>query len=85
MARSTRIRALVEECYTTHVLRGGDAVAVPGMRDRVRVEGNDEVFFVVYVDMRRRIADLVCGERVGFLSDIPFSAIRPAGDRAAKR
>lgn len=76
----TRISNIVDRCYSALApLRS--TVCIPAIRDRVHIEGHDEIFFVIYVDARRRIADVVCGERVGFLSDVPLSAIRPASSR----
>ena len=77
------IRAVVDDCYATHCHKDSTAAPVPCMRDRVRVDGYDEIFFVIYVDTRRRTADVVCGQRVGFLSDVPFGAIHPAAGRSA--
>ena len=57
-----------------------DAIAeyVPRMRERVCVEGRDEVFVVIYVDRERAVADLVSTERVGeLLESVAFSAIYP--------
>jgi hypothetical protein len=50
------------------------------VRDRVRVEGHDEVFVVVHVSARHRWADLACVERVGFLTYVPLEKIRLASD-----
>lgn len=75
-----RIHALPDPCCAG-LQRPSEAAADPILRDRVRIKGHDEVFFVVYVDLRRRTVDLVCGERVGFLSSVPFSIIRPAAER----
>lgn len=76
-----KIPDLVEDRYAAYLGHPQVAYGTPGIRDRVRIDGHSEVFFVVYVDVRRRTVDLVCGERVGFLSNIPFSAIRPAAER----
>jgi hypothetical protein len=48
------------------------------VRDRVRVEGHDEVFAVVHLNEREGWADLACVERVGFLMHVPLERIRPA-------
>lgn len=80
----SRIGALVDSCYAAHS-PAFTATRVPALRDRVRVEGHEEIFFVIYVDAHRRIADVVCGERVGFLSNVPFSSIRPASIRRSGR
>ena len=71
-----RIHAVVDRCCSAHTPY--QDISIPSVRDRVRIEGYDEVFFIVYVNVRRRIVDLVCGERVGFLVDVPFSSIQPA-------
>ncbi|HKF46517.1 MAG TPA: hypothetical protein VKB38_04115 [Terracidiphilus sp.] len=55
------------------------AIRVPRIRERVRVDGHADPFFVIYVDTQRQVADLVCARRVGFtLEQVPFTAIRPA-------
>jgi hypothetical protein len=77
----TRIRALVDDWFAAHACLDSAGAYVPRVRERVRVDGHDEIFFIVYVDARHRLADVVCGERVGFLNDVPFSAIRSAGTR----
>lgn len=46
------------------------------VRDRVRVEGHDELFAVMYVNEARSWADLACLERVGFLTHVPLEKIR---------
>ncbi len=51
---------------------------IPRVRDRVRVEGHDEVFVVVHVNERNSWADLACVERVGFLPEMPLRLIQPA-------
>ena len=51
---------------------------IPRVRDRVRVEGHDEVFVVVYVNDGKHWADLACVERVGFLTQVPLALISPA-------
>ncbi|HEY2859978.1 MAG TPA: hypothetical protein VGJ21_16270 [Terracidiphilus sp.] len=77
-----RIHRMVDGRYPASVTgRHESPGSVPNIRDRVYIEGYDELFFVVGVDVRRQVVDLVCGERVGFLIDIPFSAIRPAAER----
>ena len=50
------------------------------VRDRVRVDGHDEVYVVVYVNARDGWADLACVERVGFLSHVRLETIRPIED-----
>lgn len=48
------------------------------LRDRVRVEGYNEVFAVLYVNEAHTWADLACLERVGFLTHVPLEKIAPA-------
>jgi hypothetical protein len=45
------------------------------VRDRVRVEGYDEVFAVLYVNESCTWADLACIQRVGFLTHVPLDKI----------
>ena len=55
------------------------AIRIPRIRERVRVDGQADPFFVIYVDTQRQVADLVCARSVGFtLEQVPFTAIRPA-------
>jgi hypothetical protein len=58
---------------------------IPRVRDRVRVEGHDEVFVVVYVSEGSGWADLACVERVGFLTQVPLALISPVGDDESAR
>jgi hypothetical protein len=53
------------------------ASKIPQVRDRVCIEGHDEVFVVVHVNERSGWADLACIERVGFLTYVPLGSIRP--------
>ena len=46
------------------------------VRDRVRVEGHEEVFAVLYVNRAGSWADLACIERVGFLMHVPLEKMR---------
>jgi len=45
------------------------------VRDRVRVDGYDEVFAVLYVNAALTWADLACVQRVGFLTHVPLDKI----------
>jgi len=54
------------------------SIFVPHLRDRVRMAGSAEIFFVVFVDLRRGVADLACAQRVGFVSHVPFKSLFPA-------
>jgi len=50
---------------------------IPTIRQRVKIEGRDEVFLVVWVDLKRGVADLVPVEGDKDLEeDVPFSNIR---------
>jgi hypothetical protein len=51
-----------------------------GVRDRVRVEGQDEVWAVLYVNEARTWADLACVQRVGFLTHVPLEKLRHADE-----
>ena len=51
----------------------------PKVRDRVCVEGRDEIYRVVHVNEEKGWADLACVERVGFLEHVPLELIRAAG------
>jgi hypothetical protein len=50
------------------------------VRDRVRVEGEDGVFAVLYVNEARMWADLACVQRVGFSTHVPLEKIRHADE-----
>lgn len=79
-----RIVALVERFFKARMLMDAVTERVPHMRERVCVEGRDEVFVVIYVDRKANAADLVSTERVGELLDsVPFSAIYPAEPKRA--
>ncbi len=55
-----------------------DRMRVYQVRDRVRVEGYDEIFAVMYVNASRTWADLACLQRVGFLTHVPLEKIAHA-------
>jgi hypothetical protein len=57
----------------TSLLR--DSLSGFRVRDRVRVQGHDEVFAVLYVNGARTWADLACIRRVGFLTHVPLEKI----------
>ena len=51
---------------------------IPRVRERVRIDGRDEVFLVVWVDLAQCVADLIPLADAGVLEEsIPFAAIRP--------
>jgi hypothetical protein len=75
----TRILKLVGRLYRAKMVTDAIAVFVPRVRERVCVEGRDEVFVVIYVDRENSVADAVSTERVGdLLESVPFSAMYPA-------
>lgn len=81
---SRQILEIVDRFYRAKVLADAVASHVPHLRERVCIEGRDEVFAVIYVDQGASVADLVSTERVGeLLESVPFSAIYPAEPRAA--
>lgn len=74
-----RILKLVDRLYRAKMVTDAIAVFVPRVRERVCVEGRDEVFVVIYVDRENSVADAVSTERVGdLLESVPFSAMYPA-------
>lgn len=73
------ILALVDRFYQKQIATGAVSEYVPRMRERVCVEGRDEVFVVICVDRQRAVVDLVSTERAGdLLESVAFSAIYPA-------
>lgn len=80
-----RILALVDRYYQAKAMDDAVGVYVPRMRERVCVEGRDEVFVVIYVDKESAVADLVSTEHVGdLLESVPFSSIFPEGPRGPR-
>ncbi len=81
---SSAIVALVDRFYRKRMVADAIAEYVPRMRERVCVEGRDEVFVVIYVDPETAVADLVSTEQAGeLLESVAFSAIYPEPQRAA--
>ena len=75
-----KIMAVVDQYYKAKMVSDAVSQYVPRMRERVCVEGRDEVFAVIYVDETRSVADLVSTEQIGeVLESVAFSAIYPAG------
>ncbi len=75
---------LVDRFYRKRMVADAIAEYVPRMRERVCVEGRDEVFVVIYVDRKSNVADLVSTEQAGELLDnVAFSAIYPEPRKAA--
>jgi hypothetical protein len=51
---------------------------IPGVRERVVILGRAGVFLVVWVDLQRRVADLIpVNDAISLEEDIPFAGIRP--------
>ena len=56
-------------------------VRIPRVRERVRIEGRDDVFLVVWVDLEREVVDLIPIAEGGALEEcVPFRAIHPVAD-----
>jgi len=56
-------------------------VRIPRVRERVRIEGRDDVFLVVWVDLEREVVDLIPIVDGGALEEsVPFHAIHPVGE-----
>jgi hypothetical protein len=78
------IVSLVDRLFRAKVVTDATAEHVPRMRERVCVEGRDELFVVIYVDRERAVADLVSIGQVGELMEsVAFSAIYPEPPQAA--
>lgn len=51
---------------------------MPSVRERVRLEGRDGEFIIVYVDFEHQVADLIAVAGALHLEeDVPFSSILP--------
>jgi hypothetical protein len=56
-------------------------VRIPRVRERVRIDGRDEVFLVVWVDLEREVVDLIPIAEGGAVEEsVPFRAIHPVAD-----
>jgi len=56
-------------------------VRIPRVRERVRIDGRDDVFLVVWVDLEREVADLIPIAEGGAVEEgVPFQAIHPVTD-----
>jgi hypothetical protein len=53
---------------------------IPATRERVRLEGRDGLFLVVWVDADRQTADLVPLIHGDAVFSVPFGQIRPLSD-----
>ncbi|HEY3705130.1 MAG TPA: hypothetical protein VGL22_08720 [Terracidiphilus sp.] len=57
----------------------------PATRERVRVEGRDGLFLVVWVDVELQIADVIPLVQGDAVFSVPFTEIRPLHDAQAPR
>lgn len=74
-----RVLELVDRLFRAKTVTDAMTGYVPRLRERVCVEGRDEVFVVIYVDRDAAAADVVSTEQVGDLLEcVPFTAIYPA-------
>jgi hypothetical protein len=56
-------------------------VRIPKVRERVRIEGRDDLFLVVWVDLERGVADLIpIADGGGLEESVPFRLIQPVAD-----
>jgi hypothetical protein len=56
-------------------------VRIPRVRERVRIDGRDDLFLVVWVDLERELVDLIPIAEGGTVEEsVPFRAIHPIGD-----
>jgi hypothetical protein len=56
-------------------------VRIPRVRERVRIDGRDDVFLVVWVDLDREVVDLIPIAEGGALEEsVPFCAIHAVAD-----
>jgi hypothetical protein len=56
-------------------------VRIPRVRERVRIDGRDDLFLVVWVDLEREVVDLIPIAEGGALEEsVPFRAIHVVGD-----
>jgi hypothetical protein len=56
-------------------------VRIPRVRERVRIDGREDVFLVVWVDLEREVADLIPIDDGGALEEgVPFHSIRPLAE-----
>jgi hypothetical protein len=76
---------LSPEVITLVIQRAGRMGKPPEMGQRVRIKGRDEVFFVVRVDQRRQLADLVQATGTHVVEEnVPFQSIVSTGDERGK-
>ena len=51
---------------------------IPRVRERVVIHGRDGVFIVVWVDLMRRVVDLIpVNDGIALEEDVPFAGIQP--------
>jgi hypothetical protein len=56
-------------------------VRIPRVRERVRIDGRDGLFLVVWVDHERELADLIpLADSRALEENIPFHSIRPLAE-----
>jgi hypothetical protein len=56
-------------------------VRIPRVRERVRIDGRDDVFLVVWVDLEGEVVDLIPIADGGTVEEnVPFRAIHPVAD-----
>ena len=71
------MRCTLPSSQTFHEVR---VSFIPAVRQRVMVEGRDEVFLVVSVDLERGVADLIPLQDGGVpAEDVPVSSLRSTG------
>lgn len=59
---------------------------IPSARERVRLAGRREVFFVLAVDLEKRRADMIPMDGVPYVEhDVPFALIESYEERSARR
>ena len=50
---------------------------IPATRERVRIDGREGVFIVVWVDQERQTADLIPAGEGNIEDSVPFAKLRP--------
>jgi hypothetical protein len=56
-------------------------VRIPRVRERVRIDGRDDVFLVVFVDLESEVVGLIPVADGGVVEEnVPFRAIHPIAD-----
>jgi hypothetical protein len=58
-----------------------DIVRIPRVRERVRIDGRDDVFLVVWVDLECEVVDLIPIAEGGAVEEsVPFRSVHPVPD-----